>query len=133
MLYDNRIPFDQSLDKNRPHKLLTKNSKRSGCLTYQYLDTDEKIIVPNIWYNQTYQTRVEAVRWEAKQCINRAESYEKRPPVGMSKENADNIAKRYRERAARIFAEADRMEAAGDDAYPVKASLMQLDYGENAC
>lgn len=123
--------FSQCLDKTRPHTLLTKNSKRMGCLTYRYDDTGDEALVPNIWYNQTYQIRVEAVRWDAGQMIERAVRYETEPPLGMAKWQSDQIAQRYRARAARIYAEADRMEAAGDDKFPVVAACLQLNYGEN--
>ena len=75
MIYPNNCyspNFSQSLDKERPHTLLTKNPKRSSCLNYRYDDTQEEAVVPNIWYNQTYQTRVESVRWDALQCEEHA-------------------------------------------------------------
>lgn len=60
-----RPDFSQSLDRSRPHELLIPELKgkpqdpsRMGNLTYRYLDTDETVTVPNIWYNQTVAMRL---------------------------------------------------------------------------
>ena len=124
--------FTQSVDFKRPHKLLnTANPKFCGTLVYEYLDTAERISVPNIWYNQGFQMRVAAVRYEAQKNIERAVQFETSTPYNMTEAMAQNIAKRYRERAARINAEADRMFAAGVEDYPTAASQMALNYGPN--
>lgn len=124
-----RSDFSQALDFTRPHTLLTENSKRSGNLEYRYDDTGESTLVPNIWYNQTYQVRVEAIRWDAKLADERAAQYDRNPPFGMHPDAAADIARRYRERATRIRAEADKMEVAGKAEFPVQASQVQVDYG----
>lgn len=124
-----RPNFSQSIDTSRPHTLLTENMKRSGTLEYRYDDTLETVLVPNVWYNQTWQVRVEAVRFDATRADEQAQKYEKNPPYGMTAQMAADIARRYRERAVRIRAEADRMAAAAKVAHPVHASQMRLDYG----
>lgn len=60
-----RPDFSQSLDRSRPHELLVpmvkgkpQDPSRMGNLTYRYLDTDETVTVPNIWYNQTVAMRL---------------------------------------------------------------------------
>lgn len=121
--------FAQVLDIHRPHTLLTTNARRSGVLEYRYDDTQETVIVPNIWYNQTWQTRVEAIRFDAFLAEEQAQKYEKNPPRGVTPKMAADIARRYRKRAARIRSEADRMAAACVDGYPVQASRADLDYG----
>jgi hypothetical protein len=106
--------FSQVLDKNRSHTLLTTNTKQSGQLLYRYNDTGEETLVPNVWYNQTYQCQVESLRWYAQQDIERAIKVETRPPVGMTKAASDQIAQRYREKAARLNEEADRIQSEGE-------------------
>jgi hypothetical protein len=124
-----RPDFVQALDVTRPHTLLTENTRHSGFLESRCDDTGEMVLVPNIWYNQTYQVRVEAIRWDARIAEEQAERNEKYPPLGMSQAAAADMVRRFRERAARIRAEADRVEAAGRADYPVLASLTKLDYG----
>lgn len=69
--------FEQSLDKNRPLLLLTpyELSKKAFDLVYEYTDTSEKVRVPNIWYNQTVQMRIEHWQWEIKYRTERLESF----------------------------------------------------------
>lgn len=124
--------FTQSLDADRAHTLLTKNTKQSGSLEYRYDDTGEIVTVPNIWYNQTFQERVAAVRWDASLEDERATKMEKNPPHNMSRDAVSQIVTRLRAKAILIRSEADRMEAAGRATHPVKASLMQLHYDEDA-
>ena len=123
--------FEQQLDASRPHTLLTTDTKYSGSLQYRFDDTDEVVTVPNIWYNQTYQTRAAAVRFEAQRADEMAAKYDRCPPLGMTPNASKDVARRYRERAALIRAEADRMIAAGEADFPVRAALLTLDYGNN--
>lgn len=125
-----RKDFSQALDSSRPHTLLTENPKRSADLVYRYDDTGETALVPNIWYNQTFQVRAEAIRWDAMRAEERAIKYEAGPPYGMSAATAADIARRYREYAARIRSEATRMEVAGSSEYPVRAARMDVNYGD---
>jgi hypothetical protein len=60
-----RPDFAQSIDRSRPRGLLTANPLRSGSLQYRYTDTDETITVPNIWYNQTVESNVSRIRYDA--------------------------------------------------------------------
>ena len=124
--------FAQGIDTSRPHTLLTSDVTHSGSLLYRYDDTQEMINVPNIWYNQPFQVRVAVVRFEAKDQDERAARLAKFPqPHDLSPAAVAAIVERFHARAARIRAEADKMEAAGDPARPVAASQIELDYGEN--
>ena len=124
--------FAQAIDADRLHTLLTKDVKRSGSLLYRYDDTQETVTVPNIWYNQPYLARAEAVRWEAQILDEQAERFAKNPrPYDLTPAAVAGIVSRYRARSVRIRAEADRMEAAGVPCRPVAASRMDLNYGEN--
>ncbi|MEX3983719.1 hypothetical protein AB4Y45_32575 [Paraburkholderia sp. EG287A] len=67
-----REDFAQSFDHSRPHELIVPVRKgkpadptRMSCLQYRYLDTQETVTVPNIWYNQTRAMRVAYWRWQA--------------------------------------------------------------------
>lgn len=123
--------FIQSLDVERPHSLLTKDTKFAGSLEYRYDDTGEVVSVPNIHYNQPFDQRAEAVRFDAQRADEQAESILKSAPVYITTERAAELSRLHRERAARIRAEADRMIAAGVKTHPVAAARMQLDYGPN--
>jgi hypothetical protein len=125
--------FQQSINQDRPHTLLTVDVKRSGSLLYRYDDNQEVVDVPNIWYNQTYQTRVASVRFDAKIQDEAADSFSRHPPIGLSQSAIDNVVFRYHAKAARIRSEADRMEAEGVMSHPVRASRMQLDYSVETC
>lgn len=124
--------FQQSIDVDRPHTCLTVNPNQSSSLIYRYDDTQEIVTVPNIWYNQTFQTRVVAVRWEAQLKDEAAERFKRTPPLGLSEAAINQIVGRYRAHAVRIRAEADRMEIAGVVTHPVKASHIQLNYSAEA-
>jgi hypothetical protein len=123
--------FEQSIDTTRPHTLLTKNTQSSGSLVYRYDDTLENISVPSIWYNQPYQDRVAFVRWQAELEDERAAKLKKSPPYNMVPARVNELILRHDARATQIRSEAARMLAAGDDRFPVAASLLQLDYGPN--
>lgn len=122
--------FQQAVDAARPHTLLTANPKFSGSLLYRYDDTGETITVPHIWYNVTTPMRVAAVRADAQLAIDNAVRFATNPPFPTSRQAGLDIARRYRARAARIKAEADRMEAAWCSSHPVAAARLELDYGE---
>lgn len=107
-----RSNYAQSLDVARPYTLLTENAKRSGILEYRYDDTLETVLVPNVWYNQTWQMQVETVRFEAARAESQTQTYERTPPYWMTEQMAADVARRYRDRAVRLRAKADRMTAA---------------------
>jgi hypothetical protein len=123
--------FEQCIDVNRPHTLLTENTQHCGSLLYRYNDTGESVTVPNIWYNQTYQVRVQSLLFEAARTQEMGEKFMANPPSRMSAEAAQNIGLRYLERAERIRSEARRMQKAAIAGYPVAASRMELDFGEH--
>lgn len=123
--------IEQSIDPARPHTLLTGDIRRSGSLVYRYDDTGETVSVPNIWYNQPFDARVSVVRWDAEKQAEHAAQIKKYPPFGLSPSAVADLARRYLERAARIRAEAARMEAAGECSRPVAASRIPLNYGDN--
>lgn len=118
----NQANFAQCLDVQRPHTLITDGPNRSGTLEYRYDDTAETVVVPNIWYNQTWQVRAAAARYEASAIDERAHRYEQLPPGGVSPREAADIARRLRIRADRLRADAARMVAERDDARPVLVS-----------
>lgn len=59
------------LDRERPHELLNPTDptsklhpRRCPTLRYRYLDAHKEIQVPNIWYNQTKDMRIEYWAYE---------------------------------------------------------------------
>lgn len=124
-------PFQQCLDSSRPHTLLTPQDSGLGTLEYRYDDTQERVRVPSIWYNQPFTWRVGFVRFQAQQAEDMAAKLEKHPPLHASDQAVKEAVARFRARAAKIRSEADRMQSAGLATHPVAASLMQLDYGPN--
>lgn len=125
------MPFKQGIDVSRPHTLLTKDPIFAGYLEYRYDDTSEQVSVPNVWYNLPFELRVHSVRCDAQRQVEFADQLRNSPPYNMTPERAAAKGQQHMERAKRILAEAARMEAAGDPAYPVAASLLPLDYGDN--
>lgn len=123
--------FEQCIDVNRPHTLLTENTQHCGLLLYRYDDTGESVTVPSIWYNQHFEVRVESLLFEATRTQERGEKFMANPPLNMGVEAAKNIGLRYLARAERIRSEARRMRKSAIAGYPVAASRMELDFGEH--
>lgn len=119
----------EALDVTRPHTLLTENPMRSGSLTYRYDDTQEMVLVTNIWYNQPFPVRVNYVRYQAMRQEEFARNFARHPPLDLSPAAVSTKVAKYKDYAKRIRAEADRMESAGLAAYPVAASRMDINYG----
>lgn len=120
------MTFQQTIDADRPHTLLTLDTRTSGTLRYRYDDTQQEVEVPNIWYNQTYKERAEAVRWQAQTREEAARWYAKYPPVGQAAPDVAIVIEGLLARAARIRAEAARLESAGSGTHPVAASRLPL-------
>lgn len=122
--------FTQTLDKSRPHTLLTQNVRTSGLLEYRYDDTGVVVSVPNCHYNQPYWVRVDYLRnWLAGKAQQQAETLRRNPPFGMSKERGHALAAQHQAYARKIREEADRMEKMGNPAFPTVASDMPLSFG----
>lgn len=111
--------FAQHLDTARPHQLHSQNPKREGQLRYQYEDTGETVRVPNVWYNQTGQMRVAALRWEAAELREKAERTEKFPDTRLSLAARKQQAARIRARADELLLDADRLAALPEPVRPV--------------
>ncbi len=74
--------FSQSVNSDRPHKLLTPDTKKSGFLVYLYTDTNEEVLVPNAWYNQPYWCEFGRYEWWIMLCdehIANAQKVRKNP------------------------------------------------------
>lgn len=122
-----RSSFTQSIQIDRPHTLLTRNVRRSGQLTYRYEDTGEEIDVPNVWYNQTYQMRVNYLRSLAADKEAAAESFERHPiPSNLSIDAIAQVAQRFRATAKNLREEADALHAAGKETHPVAAVIAKM-------
>jgi len=120
----------QSIDVNRPHTLLTKDTKSSGMLVYLYDDTGVQVTVPNCPSNQPYWVRSAYLReWLAANSDRRAERMRNNPPFGTTLEEAKLLAKKLRDYADKIRSEADRLDRAGRPSHPVAASSMPLFIG----
>lgn len=77
------IPFAQGLDRTRPLTLVP-GQKRKGSLVWRYDDSQELVTVPDIWYNQPVEWRIEAATWQVK-AIREAHSQRKaNPPADMN-------------------------------------------------
>src|SRR3546814_5907167 len=71
-----REGFRQSLG-DREGWVLDEGDKVSGALVYR--KGDEVAVVPNIWYNQPVEWRIEAMLWQAERARNSAERLRKDP------------------------------------------------------
>lgn len=112
--------FRQSLDKNRPHRLLDENvyggptklpANRRHQLVYQYTDTGDTVVVPNVWYNQTPAMRAGYARFLAQQREDRVEAMRRNTPLGWTEWMVDNVAPRMLANAAKLREHADKLEA----------------------
>jgi hypothetical protein len=73
--------FAQALDRSRPRTLLTARLETAGHLQYRYQDTGKTVTVPNTWYNQPVEARVEHWRRRADEHDVLAARLMKDPPV----------------------------------------------------
>jgi len=105
-----RPDFAQSIDRSRPRGLLTANPLRSGSLQYRYTDTDETITVPNIWYNQTVESNVSRIRYDATCHDEKVRELTEKPPYGYSKAAVRREIGLYRRRALIARQAADKLE-----------------------
>lgn len=110
-----RSNFSQSLDRTRPSVLVTpgKIAQKQHQLEYRYTDTDEIVLVPNIWYNQTVAMRVGFYRFCVKREFEYAEQLKKSPPVDTEPEVIEREIAYAHERAAALEAVAEGMEKSG--------------------
>lgn len=111
--------FRQSLDRERPHKLLdtTPNGQptklepnRRHQLVYQYTDTGDTVVVPNVWYNQTVAMRSSHTRWLAEQREERVATMRANIPLGWTEWMVENVAVRMLANAAVLREHADKMD-----------------------
>lgn len=122
-------PHIDLLDVDRPHSLVQGDAWASLELAYRYEDTGEVVVVPNLLCNQTWAMCCEWFMFEAHCDEQRAQQYLGDRPDHMTAEQAERLAKRYRERAERIYAERQRVAAFFDAKYPVAASRVKMDFG----
>ena len=91
--------FTKSVDQNRPHTCLTADPKNSGQLEYRYDDTGETVVVPNVWYNQSFRTRANVMVWDAERYIQSAIEVESDTKSILSQQARNQIGARIREQA----------------------------------
>lgn len=98
--------FQQSVPKNGSWEL-TAGDKRSSHL--QYGNGSETLLVPNIWYNQPVQWRIEAMHFYAARFREGAQALRKFPANSRNLERAA-----FNDRQARRLDDlADHMAATG--------------------
>lgn len=68
----NDCRFHQSLPLPVEDLVLLQGSKRTNNLLYQDNTTDKQYLVPNIWYNQPVDWRIEAIQWSADRAADKA-------------------------------------------------------------
>lgn len=122
------IKFQESIDATRPHTLMTTDAKFSGQLDYRYDDTGEIVMVPNIWYNQTFKERVAWIRYQAQLSEDFGKDIQRNGSLKLTPQQAQALAQKHFARAAAIRAEANRVEAQGTNTHPVAASKLELKF-----
>jgi hypothetical protein len=60
-----KVQYEPWLDRTRPFELLTRQPLKARALEYHYLDTDERVKVPNVWFNQTLASQAAAAECKA--------------------------------------------------------------------
>lgn len=102
-----REGFRQSLG-DREGWVLDEGDKVSGALVYR--KGDEVAVVPNIWYNQPVEWRIEAMLWQAERARNSAERLRKDPFL---KDYDRHKIKDHERTASRLEALAAEMQTTG--------------------
>jgi hypothetical protein len=95
--------FEQSVPPDGNWALVGPYDKRSGQLAYQN-ESGEQIAVPNVWYNQPVEARIEAMEWYAARhdeceatCLAEAERFPSNRKLRLEQaEQARRCAKRLR-------------------------------------
>jgi 8-oxo-dGTP pyrophosphatase MutT (NUDIX family) len=112
--------FSQSLDRDRPHKLLDVNPygtptklppNRRHQLVYEYTDTGDTVVVPNAPYNQTPSMRASEMRWQAQYREERVAGMRKRTPDDWTAWMVENVAERVLANAKKLRGLADQVES----------------------
>lgn len=115
---------EASIDVARPHQLLSHDPKRVATLEYRYTDTNEVVTCPNIWYNQPFETRLDALSFQAEQIEASVRKLQDMPPILMTAEDLAATSARMTGIANRLRDIAKRVKDAADPAFPVAASRL---------
>lgn len=99
--------FEQSVPPDGNWALVGPYDKRSGILTYEHRETGQRITVPNVWYNQPVEARIETMEWYAARhdeceatCLAEAERFPSTRKRRLEQaEQARSCAKRLRDLA----------------------------------
>jgi len=93
--------LEQTLDRTRPHQLVSSSDpRRGGHLIYRYSDSGQIVSVPNMSYNQTAAVKA-AVTRDAIALIQEKIDASKRD-TRLSPHAREDIARRYRERICEL-------------------------------
>lgn len=104
--------LEQSLDKTRPHQLISSSDpRRGGHLIYRYTDSGQLVSVPNVSYNQTAAVKAAVTRDAIVQIQGKIDQAKHDPRL--STHARQDIARRYRDRINELegLLEAQMIEA----------------------
>ena len=106
----NKEKVDPTFQQNLPdNPKLVKGDKLSGQLLYENTVTGLRYLVPNVWYNQPVERRVDAMRFYAKRHLACAVYWDNSTaPCALL------MAKKMKASAERCNALADEMEDTGE-------------------
>lgn len=94
--------FRLSVDRSRPHVLVSEYHDTAAVLTYRYTDTGERVAVPNTWLNKPLNLHRQEVERKALAAEKRADALESSPPLGLDPEAVAGIIDYHRRKAASL-------------------------------
>lgn len=94
--------FRPSVDRSRPHVLVSEYHDTAAVLTYRYVDTGERVAVPNTWLNKPLDLHRQEAVCKALAAEKRADALESCPPLGLDYEAVAGIIDYHRRKAASL-------------------------------
>ena len=115
---------EQTLDRTRPHTLLTTNPGKLAFLEYRYEDTLDVVSIPNVAWNQPAELQIQHLEWligiEQKSVL-------KFMQYGKQFEENDYIASSIDEGRKRIASLNEKIQALRDSTPPAATSSDSID------
>jgi len=101
--------FCQTLNRNQPLELVQGNSK-NGELLWRNTETAEEFLVPNVWYNQPVEWRIQHMKYEYECSRRRAAKIRELKLDKYWESNSERIL----EAGDRSLVLAEKMERSGE-------------------
>lgn len=115
--------FRPSVDRSRPHELVSEYNPESAVLTYRYTDSGERVTVPHTWLNKPLDLHRQEAEQRAHAADQRAAVLEESPPQGIVPEAVSAIIAYHRRKASQLRVAAGASSQSDDLPAPATRAL----------